>query len=508
MSKKVCSHCNKSLTISGKHKYCDPCEKEIKVVCKKEGCHYKRSLKHPYCGKHEICYFVDQTKELGKKVCYGHLRGCRVQLDVSYEKSSCEDCLKKLAVKDTEKRNHKKKECPKENEEGKKLCERCFGYFDKSEFIGNLNKEVIGCKKCREIDKENDKKRDKEHGKEMFQKRWENKEYREKYYARKKNWRESNYGKVVEYWKKSRAKKILERTEEEREEILKQNAEGMKQWRKENPEKVEKQRIWKVTDIKQNYNTYVRSATSKNLNFEFTLEEFEEFVKKECYYCSIIQEKGFNGIDRVNPNMSYTKENCKSCCKDCNMLKQSLSENVFLERIEHILSHQEIIEDNELHPEIFCDHRSKSFEGYKKSAEKRKKEFKLTEEEFNNIRKEECYLCRKENTESHLNGIDRVNNKEGYTIENCESCCGECNYLKRDFDINYLLLKLEKIYKNRKTEVGFIYKGIIILTELKSINKHLNKKTKEEKEKIKKEKKENKIEILKEKYPQFVKKEV
>lgn len=30
------------------------------------------------------------------------------------------------------------------------------------------------------------------------------------------------------------------------------------------------------------------------------------------------------------------------------------------------------------------------------------------------------------------NGVDRVNNSDGYTIKNCVPCCAICNYAKRD----------------------------------------------------------------------------
>lgn len=34
-----------------------------------------------------------------------------------------------------------------------------------------------------------------------------------------------------------------------------------------------------------------------------------------------------------------------------------------------------------------------------------------------------------------MNSIDRIYNKLGYTIDNTESCCGECNYIKNKYDL-------------------------------------------------------------------------
>jgi hypothetical protein len=47
--------------------------------------------------------------------------------------------------------------------------------------------------------------------------------------------------------------------------------------------------------------------------------------------------------------------------------------------------------------------------------------------------KESCYLCGKEENETHKNGIDRFDNTKGYTEENIRSCCVSCNYMKKDY---------------------------------------------------------------------------
>jgi hypothetical protein len=40
----------------------------------------------------------------------------------------------------------------------------------------------------------------------------------------------------------------------------------------------------------------------------------------------------------------------------------------------------------------------------------------------------DCYMCGKKSNEYHLNGIDRVNNKNGYMIGNILPSCGDCNF--------------------------------------------------------------------------------
>jgi 5-methylcytosine-specific restriction endonuclease McrA len=51
-------------------------------------------------------------------------------------------------------------------------------------------------------------------------------------------------------------------------------------------------------------------------------EEFNDLSARECHYCG---KKGPNGIDRVDNNKGYLKENCVPCCKHCNYAKGNLS---------------------------------------------------------------------------------------------------------------------------------------------------------------------------------------
>ena len=67
---------------------------------------------------------------------------------------------------------------------------------------------------------------------------------------------------------------------------------------------------------------------------------------------------------------------------------------------------------------------------YKTYIERAKKSFPQTqmidETEFVSITNKPCHYCGKEGP----NGIDRVDNKIGYTTQNCKPCCKHCNYVK------------------------------------------------------------------------------
>jgi len=93
---------------------------------------------------------------------------------------------------------------------------------------------------------------------------------------------------------------------------------------------------------------YQWSAKSRNLEFTLSKDEFQAITKSHCYYCdhqpSQIKKKGnsiylYNGIDRVDNNKGYTKENSIPCCMTHNYMKGSLTQQEFLEAVASISNH-------------------------------------------------------------------------------------------------------------------------------------------------------------------------
>lgn len=362
------------------------------------------------------------------------------------------------------------------NPEQVTLCKRCNMSFPLSDFIGNRGQKTVGCKKCRDKDIERDKMRDKEHLRELQRKNYKNPQNLE----RKQKWKEDNHDKCALYWLNSRKRQI----DENQEAYLKKQAEQAKKWREKNPEKMAIANEKKKNDPKQNFNVYKRCADIKNLTWEFTFEQYEELVKNPCHYCGIIQERGFNGIDRTNQQLDYTIENCVSCCKICNYMKGCLSDEVFIKKIEHILTNLCLIENGKLYPELFKDNKTK-YNSYKTSANKRNIEFLITKEDFESIILQNCYICGKNKSETHNNGIDRFDNNIGYLFENCRSCCGQCNFIKKDLSYKDMIDKMINIHKNNKVLIIDKLKSTLLnkqdtIQNLSFIQNNKNKKTQEE----------------------------
>ena len=372
----LCKGCKKMYYFENDNiKSCDKCRSRIKIVdkthnilCKKEGCKFKKSDENVYCGKHQIYIFVEQTENEGKKVCKNYIRGCRSQLEIDYKYSKCNECLLSYREKD-----HINRQTAKENNKNIgqtiKICTTCCKEYNISEFKG-INSETKTCKNCREQNKKQDKLRDKE-----------------------------------------------------------------------------KRNLLGRTSINQSFRSYMKEANRRNLEFQLSKDIFCNIIKENCHYCNEINnEKNFNGIDRLDSNKGYMVDNCVSCCSLCNYLKNKTSFDVFINRIQHIVTYSKnkIL----LFDECFPNFISGNYRQYIVSAKNRNIDFLLSENVFNNITKESCYLCGKKNNEKHRNGVDRYDNSIGYIETNCKSCCNTCNMMKNRFTYYDIMQKFDKIISN------------------------------------------------------------
>lgn len=97
------------------------------------------------------------------------------------------------------------------------------------------------------------------------------------------------------------------------------------------------------------YTSYKYGAKNRNLEFNLSIEDFLDLIKKPCVYCgqpapertvSAHKKNSYNiiaqGIDRIDSSKGYSKENCVPCCTICNRMKLDLSKTEFLDKISQI----------------------------------------------------------------------------------------------------------------------------------------------------------------------------
>lgn len=98
---------------------------------------------------------------------------------------------------------------------------------------------------------------------------------------------------------------------------------------------------------------YQTNAKNRKHPFELSFDEFNKLITSPCHYCGtepFVRNGGHfesrrrkdqpdlytNGIDRLDSSIGYTKENCVPCCKICNIMKGTYSEDFFIEHISKI----------------------------------------------------------------------------------------------------------------------------------------------------------------------------
>lgn len=293
---RLCTGCKKMRYFDTEYKICEPCRtrdrskyKKSVTKCAHPECEFKKSDENDYCKKHQLQVFIKSTVELGKKVCYDHIRGCRAQLEPSYPFSKCRDCLDKENAAERQRRNDAM--VATASNVCNKICTVCCKERELSKFISDDECLTKTCQTCRSKNNIQNLKRDREH-----------------------------------------------------------------------------RNLWTRTNLNRSFFSYQKEAAKRDIEFHLTKEEFMEIIKEKCSYCGdISEEKQFNGVDRVNSKGHYTNDNCVSACTLCNYLKHAMPVDLFLQRIEHILTHLCKIEGN-LHPDAFPNVLSGDYDTFEKKC--------------------------------------------------------------------------------------------------------------------------------------------
>lgn len=136
-------------------------------------------------------------------------------------------------------------------------------------------------------------------------------------------------------WETSRKNK----REEDEEQFLKNNAMQQQKYRDNNPNLLKKQTIKRKTDVGCKLNCYRNQ--SKTRGKVWCVEDeayFSQQLQMPCFYCGDKFDE-LNGLDRINNDYGYCKENVVSCCSSCNMIKGSYNIEYFIEKVNKISNH-------------------------------------------------------------------------------------------------------------------------------------------------------------------------
>jgi hypothetical protein len=98
---------------------------------------------------------------------------------------------------------------------------------------------------------------------------------------------------------------------------------------------------------------------------------------------------------------------------------------------------------------------------YRRNAKLRGYKWALADGEFYQLTRKPCHYCgtlptqiarTQATSENYVyNGIDRLDNSQGYTADNAVSCCGTCNAMKATMTYKEFVEMIERIYRHRIT---------------------------------------------------------
>jgi len=93
---------------------------------------------------------------------------------------------------------------------------------------------------------------------------------------------------------------------------------------------------------------------------------------------------------------------------------------------------------------------------YKIGAKRRGFVYDLTEEQFHELTQKDCHYCGAKPSNIYMskgyngnyiyNGLDRIDNNKGYTIDNVVPCCYICNQAKHNLTIKDFQEWIRKVY--------------------------------------------------------------
>jgi hypothetical protein len=255
---------------------------------------------------------------------------------------------------------------------------------------------------------------------------------------------------VKGYSEKSRAK----HREANETEYLAKNAATHLAWAKRNPDKVDIQLQLVKTDPERRWKallTYLRHKHGDKWEKHIELDGQETFIKRlqePCHYCGInpsANDDKLNGLDRVDPKGIYSVANTVPCCGVCNSMKLIYSVDQFIDGIRKIFYNCKL--EHQVHDEPLLCAFGKTYNRMNKGV--KDKTCYLSHDEKLQLLASPCYLCGR----SPAFGIDRVDANSTYVKDNCKGCCSQCNYMKKDWELQPFQGHVSRIYNYTKTWV-------------------------------------------------------
>ena len=100
------------------------------------------------------------------------------------------------------------------------------------------------------------------------------------------------------------------------------------------------------------YAKYRCMARKRKIEFGLSRKDFLGLIFEPCFYCGCSPDNTrksdrdpnyllkYNGLDRLDNDLGYTKDNCVASCSICNYMKRTQSYSEFMDKINQIINYQ------------------------------------------------------------------------------------------------------------------------------------------------------------------------
>lgn len=146
---------------------------------------------------------------------------------------------------------------------------------------------------------------------------------------------------------------------------------------------------------------------------------------------------------RANKNVTYYK--CKCDCGNSTTVRYSNLKNGCTNSCGCIK--REIITARKIPDDLIRLHEIGRY--YRRNAKVRNIEWLLSSKELESLVQKPCYYCGISDGTCGYIGVDRVDNSQAYTKDNCVPCCKRCNQGKNDMTLEEFVSWTNRIYEWR-----------------------------------------------------------
>jgi 5-methylcytosine-specific restriction endonuclease McrA len=192
------------------------------------------------------------------------------------------------------------------------------------------------------------------------------------------------------------------------------------------------------------WNDIVQDVKRSGKELTITREEAYAIFKMPCAYCGTTIDH--RGIDRIDNNKGYEPGNVAPSCWTCNRIKGSHTIGYFHTITARVDAYDRTGVEPHTDEQNVKDIKY-ALVNYRHNAKRSGRSFNLDKARVRELIEGACNYC----GIYPANGIDRMDNAQGYELWNTVSCCWPCNRAKRELGVDEFIAKCRAITQHQSS---------------------------------------------------------